>query len=211
MFEREELIQKIVQEKGLEAIPNLINLIDDEDPETRELVRDVLSIYGHEAKDYLLDEFKTRFELNKEDDIVLLYISELLSDLECREIINYLERMLNKYNDERAFPLIIENLFKLTKDKKYLDILETFIEEEGGDLEEIGIMAITHVPSKKVIDILLKKYYNTSDKSVRVLILDSILKIILKDLDLSQYLKEKDIDISQQLQWHLNNSLKNKN
>jgi HEAT repeat protein len=207
MFDRDELIEKIIIEKGIEAIPNLIELIEDEDPEMRELASEVLTSFGPEAKDYVFEEFKKRFASNNEDDVVLLYLSEVLSDYQCKEILPYLERMLNMYNDERAFPLIIENLFKLSKDEKYLNILETFIEDEG-ELEEIGIMAITHAPSEKVVDILIKKYEASTNKSIKVFVLDSILKVLLSDLSLVPYLKEKNLEIAEKIQWQIENSQK---
>lgn len=202
MMSKEEVIQKIVEEKGIEAIPNLISLLKDEDSETRELARDVLSVMGNEANDYILNEFKVRFEKNKEDDIVLLYLAEILTENNNKEIVPYLERMMNNYSDERAFPIIIEHLWKLTEEERYLDILETFLDDEEG-LEELAIIAISHKPKKRVIDLLVKKYRTTENKSIQVFVLDSILKVLLADLSLAEYLKTKDDEISQKLQWHL--------
>ncbi|HBT50747.1 MAG TPA: hypothetical protein DEA49_01340, partial [Petrotoga sp.] len=163
MYSREDLIKKIVDEKGLQAIPNLIELLDDEDYEVRELARDALSVMAPEGKEYLLQEFKRRFNLNLQDDTVLLYLAELLSDLNCHEIVENLKMMFNKFSDERAFPLILENLLKITKDESYLDILKTYIDSDEGEIEEISVMAITELPSRKTLDILLEKYYKTTN------------------------------------------------
>ncbi|MDK2946293.1 HEAT repeat domain-containing protein [Geotoga petraea] len=201
---REDLIQRVLQEKGTDAIPNLIRLLDEEDSETRELAVDVLSVMGNESRDYLLKEFKKRFEKNTENDITLLYLTELLSDLNCKEIVPYLERMINNYTDERAFPVIIENLLKLTKDDKYLDILLTFM-DDGSEMEELALMSITNLPSKKVVDILSEKYENSKDKSKRALIMDSMVKVLLGDFELVPYLQQINPDLSKKLQWQIEN------
>ncbi|MGM0641412.1 MAG: HEAT repeat domain-containing protein [Thermotogota bacterium] len=201
---REDLIQRVLQEKGTEAIPNLIRLLDERDSETRELAVDVLSVMGSESKDYLLEEFKKRFERNREDDVTLLYLTELLADLECQEIVPYLERMINNYTDERAFPIIIENLLKLTKDDKYLDILLTFMDDDS-ETEEIALMSITNIPSKKVVDILSEKYETSKNKSKRALIMDSMVKVLLGDFELVPYLQQINPDLSKKLQWQIEN------
>jgi HEAT repeat protein len=201
---REDLIQRVLQEKGIDAIPNLIRLLDEQDSETRELAVDVLSVMGGESKEYLLEEFKKRFERNREDDVTLLYLTELLADLECQEIVPYMERMINNYTDERAFPIIIENLLKLTKDEKYLDILLTFM-DDGSEMEEIVLMSITNIPSKKVVDILSEKYENSKSKSKRALIMDSMVKVLLGDFELVPYLQQINPDLSKKLQWQIEN------
>jgi len=206
MYSREDLIKKIVDEKGLQAIPNLIELLDDDDYEVRELARDALSVMAPEGKEYLLQEFKRRFNLNIQDDTVLLYLAELLSDLNCHEIVENLKMMFNKFTDERAFPLIIENLLKITKDESYLDILKTYIDSNEGEIEEISIMAVTELPSRKTLDILLEKYYKSDNNSLKALILDSITKILSQNFDLVPYLQERDPDISEKLRWHLSGS-----
>ncbi|MDK2907238.1 MAG: hypothetical protein PWQ66_1199, partial [Petrotoga sp.] len=141
-----------------------------------------------------------------QDDTVLLYLAELLSDLKCHEIVENLKMMFNKFSDERAFPLIIENLLKITKDESYLDILKTYIDSDEGEIEEISVMAITELPSRKTLDILLEKYYKTTNNSLKVLILDSITKILTKNFDLVPYLQERDPEISEKLELHLKRS-----
>ena len=158
LYSRDEVILKIIEEKGIKAIPNLIELLEDENPEVRELAMEALSILAPEGKDYLLKEFKKRFRMNLQDDVVLLYLAELLSDYRCSEIKEDLETMFNRFSDERAFPLILENLLKATQDEKYLDLLKTYLDGEDIDVEEICVMAITELPSKKSIDILLDSH-----------------------------------------------------
>jgi hypothetical protein len=110
--------------------------------------------------------------------------------------------MINNYTDERAFPVIIENLLKLTKDEKYLDILLTFMDDES-EMEEIALMSITNIPSKKVVDILSEKYENSKNKSKRALIMDSMVKVLLGDFELVPYLQQINPDLSKKLQWQI--------
>ncbi|MDN5342791.1 MULTISPECIES: hypothetical protein [Oceanotoga] len=205
-MDREELIQKIIEEKGVSAIPKIVDLLSEEDVETRELARDILEIMGAaDGKDYLFEEFKNRFDLNEDDDISLLYLAEILADFECKEIIPYLERMINSFSDERAFPIIYENLLKLTKDEKYLEYIETYI-DDGGELEEISIMAMTNMPSKRVVNNLISKYKNTNSNSIRALVLDSLVKVLLSDFELVPYLREIEPEISEKISWQLQKS-----
>jgi HEAT repeat protein len=205
-MDREELIQKIIEEKGVSAIPKIVDLLSEEDVETRELARDILEIMGAaDGKDYLFEEFKNRFDLNEDDDISLLYLAEILADFECKEIIPYLERMINNFSDERAFPIIYENLLKLTKDEKYLEYIETYI-DDGGELEEISIMAMTNMPSKRVVNNLISKYKNTNSNSIRALVLDSLVKVLLSDFELVSYLREIEPEISEKISWQLQKS-----
>ncbi|UYO99625.1 hypothetical protein OF820_11205 [Oceanotoga sp. DSM 15011] len=205
-MDREELIQKIIEEKGVSAIPKIVDLLSEEDVETRELARDILEIMGAaDGKDYLFEEFKNRFDLNEDDDISLLYLAEILADFECKEIIPYLERMINNFSDERAFPIIYENLLKLTKDEKYLEYIETYI-DDGGELEEISIMAMTNMPSKRVVNNLISKYKNTNSNSIRALVLDSLVKVLLSDFELVPYLREIEPEISEKISWQLQKS-----
>lgn len=205
-MDREELIQKIIEEKGISAIPKIVDLLSEEDVETRELARDILEIMGAaDGKDYLFEEFKNRFDLNEDDDISLLYLAEILADFECKEIIPYLERMINSFSDERAFPIIYENLLKLTKDEKYLEYIETYI-DDGGELEEISIMAMTNMPSKRVVNNLISKYKNTNSNSIRALVLDSLVKVLLSDFELVPYLREIEPEISEKISWQLQKS-----
>ncbi|BBE31846.1 hypothetical protein OSSY52_19870 [Tepiditoga spiralis] len=198
---KEDIIQKIVEEKGIEAIPNLVKLLEDSDPDTRELARDVIGVMGESANEYLFEDFKKRFDKNLEDDMVMLYLAEILSQNGYKEIIPYLERMINNYTDERAFPIIVEHLWRLTKEERYLDILTTFLDDDDA-VQEIAIMGISHVPTKKGIDVLVDKYNNSKENSSRALILDSILQIIINDFKLVPYLQEKDREIANKLRWH---------
>ncbi|KAF2955509.1 DUF927 domain-containing protein [Marinitoga sp. 38H-ov] len=203
-MKREDIIQRIIEEKGVNAIPVLINLMEDSDPETYEIITDIIDILGSDAKKYLFNEFIKRFEKNYFDDVVMLYLIDVLSNLECKEIIPYLERMLNMYSDERAFPLIIEALLRLTKDEKYIDILATFLDDTG-DLQELAIMAISELPTKKSIKYLLDKYISNISKSEKALILDSIQKLLFKNRELMNEVKNHPAgdEISEMLEWML--------
>ncbi|MDK2898288.1 MAG: hypothetical protein PWP36_507, partial [Thermotoga sp.] len=48
---KEELIERIVSEKGEEAFPKLLELLEDEDPEVKEIVSEVFYRLGDRARE----------------------------------------------------------------------------------------------------------------------------------------------------------------
>ncbi|AEX84799.1 hypothetical protein XO10_01810 [Marinitoga sp. 1135] len=203
-MKREDVIQRIIEEKGVTAIPILIDMMEDSDAETYELIMDIIDIMGAEAKEYLFKEFLKRFNQKNLDDVVMLYLIDILSELECKELAPYLERMLELYSDERAFPIIIEALLRLTKDEKYLDILATYLNDEG-EIQELAVMAMAELPVSKSINYLLNKYTENISKQQKALILDSIQKMLVKNKDLLPIVKEHPAgdEISEMLEWML--------
>jgi hypothetical protein len=203
-MKREDVIQRIIDEKGVKAIPVLIDMLEGSDPETYELITDIIDILGTDAKKYLFEEFKKRFSKNNFDDVVMLYLIDVLSEMECEELKPYLERMMNMYSDERAFPLIIEALLRITKDEKYIDILSTFLDDTG-DIQDLAIMAIAEHPTKKGINYLLNKYMSNISKSEKALILDSIQKMVFKNRTLFDEVKKHPAseEIVEILEWML--------
>ncbi|WP_129409315.1 hypothetical protein [Marinitoga lauensis] len=203
-MKREDVIQRVIEEKGVEAIPVLINMMEESDAETYSLITDIIDVLGPEAKKYLFDEFLKRFEKNSFDDVVMLYLIDVLSEMECQELKPYLERMMNLYSDERAFPIILEALLRITKDEKYIDILATFLDDTG-DIQELAIMAMAEMPTKKGINYLLNKYLENISKSEKALILDSIQKMTFKDNKLLEEVKKHPAgeEIYEMLEWML--------
>lgn len=203
-MKREDVIQRIIEEKGVEAVPILINMMEDSDADTYSLITDIIDALGPDAKRYLFNEFLKRFEKNTVDDVVMLYLIDILSEMECQEIKPYLERMMNLYSDERAFPIIMEALLRITKDEKYVDILATYLNDTG-DLQELAIMALAELPTKKGINYLLNKYMENSSKSEKALILDSIQKMTFKNRDLLEEVRKHPAgeEIFEMLEWML--------
>ncbi|KLO24752.1 HEAT repeat domain-containing protein [Marinitoga sp. 1155] len=201
---REDVIQRIIEEKGVNAIPVLIDMMENSDSETYSLITDIIDVLGDEAKKYLFNEFIKRFERRNLDDVVMLYLIDVLSEMECQELKPYLERMMNLYSDERAFPIILEALLRITKDEKYIDILATFLDDKG-DIQELAIMALAELPTKKSINYLLNKYMENITKSEKALILDSIQKMIFKKRELFNEVKIHPAgeEISEMLEWML--------
>ncbi|WGS65300.1 HEAT repeat domain-containing protein [Marinitoga aeolica] len=203
-MKREDVIQRIIEEKGVKAIPILIEMMEDSDADTYSLITDIIDVMGTEAKAYLFEEFLKRFEKKSFDDVVMLYLIDVLSEMECQEIKPYLERMMNLYSDERAFPIILEALLRITKDEKYIDILATFLDDTG-DIQELAIMALAELPTKKGINYLLNKYLDNISKSEKALILDSIQKMTFKNNDLLEEVKKHPAgeEIFEMLEWML--------
>lgn len=79
---KEELIERIVSEKGEEAFPKLLELLEDEDPEVKEIVSEVFYRLGDRAREFLFNEIQKRRERGFEkNDITNLYIIDILGDL----------------------------------------------------------------------------------------------------------------------------------
>ncbi|WP_232617908.1 hypothetical protein [Thermosipho africanus] len=57
-MEREELIKRIIEEKGEQAIDDLIKLLEDEDSQVKEIASETLFKLGKASKDPLYREFK---------------------------------------------------------------------------------------------------------------------------------------------------------
>lgn len=77
----EKLIDRIVTEKGVEAVPNLIQLLTDEDEKVREVVLQIIYRFGDEARPILLQKYREHIKACQHNDVILLYLIDILSDL----------------------------------------------------------------------------------------------------------------------------------
>jgi len=202
--DREDVINRIVQEKGTDAIPVLIEQLESADPQVSDIADEALMLLAYEGKDIILNHFKERFSLKKRDDVTLLYLAQILAHIKSPEIVPYIQKMFDMFSDERAAPLLIECLLKITGDKKYLDMLYAYSQDI--EFEEIIIMALGDFPSKDSLDKLMKLYELSSDKSIKSLILESTLKILFSDFELVSYVNQRNPEISEKLQWALKNT-----
>ena len=125
-MDREDVINRIVQEKGTDAIPILIEQLESPDPQVSDIADEALMLLAYEGKDIIMNHFKERFSLKKRDDVTLLYLAQILAHIKSTEIVPYIQKMFDMFSDERAAPLLIECLLKVTGDKKYLDMLYAY-------------------------------------------------------------------------------------
>jgi len=157
-MERSELINRIVEEKGSKAIPDLIKLLEDEDSEVREIASEALFKLGDDAKTALLKEFHRRLGERNKNDITLLYIIDLLADFGEKSILNSLYKILSLYSWEEAELIIYEALAKLGEGDKVYEILRYFLleDEERKKLGVQAAMALSYIDRPEVVKDLVR-------------------------------------------------------
>ncbi|ABV32979.1 MULTISPECIES: HEAT repeat domain-containing protein [Pseudothermotoga] len=178
------LIERIVTEKGVDAIPKLVELLTDENDEVREIAFETIQRFGDNAKPILLKIFKDRVHRAQQNDIVLLYLIDVLADMEEKCIKQDLYQLLSRYDNESAQLVIYEALAKLGDGDTVIDILCYFVlEDEYKDqLAEQAIMALAHIPSEKSLNCLVDAYKNKSfSTEIRQDIIKAISMITMKN------------------------------
>ncbi|MDK2886269.1 MAG: hypothetical protein PWP54_827 [Thermosipho sp. (in: thermotogales)] len=183
-MERNELINRIVEEKGANAIPELIKLLEDEDPEVREIASEALFKLGEDAKKALLKEFERRVEERNKNDITLLYIVDLLADFGEKSIVKSLYNILSLYSWEEAELVIYEALAKLGEGDKVYDILRYFLleDEERKKLGAQAAMALSYIDRPEVVKDLVQAIESNEFKGEDLEIIKKALsQIVMKN------------------------------
>ncbi|AAD36704.1 hypothetical protein THMA_1678 [Thermotoga maritima MSB8] len=156
---KEELIERIVSEKGEEAFPKLLELLEDEDPEVKEIVSEVFYRLGDRAREFLFNEIQKRRERGFEkNDITNLYIIDILGDLGEKRMKNVLYELMEKYDSEEALLIIYEALAKIGEGEVFLPELEYLMFEDAyrKELCEQVAMVLANIPTERSLRILLK-------------------------------------------------------
>ncbi len=159
--DREKIIRRIVEEKGKEAIPTLIKLLDDEDPEVKEIAAEAL--YRLEAREELYQELLRRWrEGIEEDDVTVLYIVDILGDLGEKRAKDIFYSLISKYTVEEAVLVIYEALAKIGEGEKLLDVLEYMITEDSyrDSYGDLVAMVLSYIDHPRSIEILKKAYFD---------------------------------------------------
>jgi len=180
----EKLIDRIVTEKGVEAVPNLIQLLTDEDEKVREVVLQIIYRFGDEARPILLQKYREHIKACQHNDVILLYLIDILSDLKETSIKKDLYNLLNRYDDESAQLIIYEAICKLGDGERILNILAYYLleDEYREELATQVIMALSHVPTQRSIDILVKAYKDDRfGEEIRKDIVQAISMLTMKD------------------------------
>lgn len=157
-MEREELIKRIIEEKGEQAIDDLIKLLEDEDSQVKEIASETLFKLGKASKDPLYREFKKRLHEGSRNDITLLYIIDLLADLGDERIKKDLYNALSLFDFEEAELIIYEALSKLGDGEKVYKILRYFLLEDA-DRKKYGAqaaMALSYIEMPEVVKDLVQ-------------------------------------------------------
>ncbi|AKI98056.1 HEAT repeat domain-containing protein [Kosmotoga pacifica] len=181
-MDRNELIRKIVDEKGVEAIPVLMELLRKEDDETAQICLDALAQIGEEGRKALINELKHIEKEQVRNDITVLYIVDKLGEIRETRAVPTLYSLLQLYDNEDAQVVIYEALAKLGEGERIVDVL-TLLLEEAQTLEFIDqlIMALSHTKSIKGLKALVKLYSKAGlDKGTKAFVLEGI-QIMLMD------------------------------
>ncbi|KAF2960464.1 MULTISPECIES: hypothetical protein [unclassified Thermotoga] len=156
---KEELIERIVKEKGEGAFPKLLELLEDEDPEVKEIVSEVFYRLGDRAREFLFNEIQKRRERGFEkNDITNLYIIDILGDLGEKRMKSVLYELMEKYDSEEALLIIYEALAKIGEGEVFLPELEYLMFEDAyrKELCEQVAMVLANIPTERSLRILLK-------------------------------------------------------
>jgi HEAT repeat protein len=180
----EKLVERIMTEKGVEAIPSLIDLLTDEDEKVRETVLQIIYRFGDTARPILLQKYREHIKMCQQNDVVLLYLVDILSDFGETSIKKDLYNLLSKYDDESAQLVIYEAICKLKDGEKILDVLAYYLleDEYREELATQVIMALSHVPTPRTIEVLTRAYRDERfTQDIKKDIVQAISMLTMKD------------------------------
>jgi hypothetical protein len=166
---RLEVINRVVEEKGEAAIPDLLSLMEknEDDPELIEMTIEVLRRMDEKIidslREYLRDKQK-RLNANpreyKEEAYrtTLLVVIDLVGELGYQEDIPLIESFLGVFDQEKAHLIIYEAIAKLGGGSKYLDLLEllAFEDDFTEEMIEQVIMTLSYIDEPRALFDLLK-------------------------------------------------------
>jgi len=210
----EELIERIVEEKGEEAIPVLKSLlIEYDDEELIKLIIETLDKLGKAGKEEIYRVFsefcRNKSELNNPK---IYYLIDSLANNGDRRIIPDLMSILKKTKYEETSLLIYDALAMLGEGEKVVDVLTVMSEEEfDQDSWEILIMALSHTKSVKAFLKLKEMYNNQKDENRKIMILEGMINILNEREELIPQLNNDEFgrEILKKINLWLKNNEKN--
>jgi len=173
---RDEVIRKIVDEKGEEAIPVLLDLLEKEDDEVANICLDALCDMGSSGIDALFKKLKEIVSEGRQNDITALYIVDRLSDIGETRIVPLIYSMLKLYDSEEAQVILYEALAKLGEGDKVVDLLSMLLKEAvSTDFRDQIIMALSYTGSMKALKALVELYNDDKiDKATKAFLLEAL-------------------------------------
>lgn len=185
-MEREELINRIVEEKGVEAAPVLLILLVSEDSETAQICFDALIQMGKDVVPFLIEKMRSE----DIDPVSRLYLADLAGEIGDIRAVTHLYELLSKYSDERSQIVIYEALARLGEGEKVVDVLALMLEENyDAELQDQLIMALSNTDSSVAVKALAGFYGNKlADKSAKAFALEGIHSILARRHELKNYL-----------------------
>jgi len=127
--EREELINRIIEEKGVNAFDDMVKLLEDEDENVREIAAEVLYRLGDSVKGKLEEILRNSISSGEKNKTSLLYIIDLLGDLNVKSAVKDILKALELYDFEEAQLIIYEALAKLGAGEQFYPLLRYMLLE----------------------------------------------------------------------------------
>ncbi len=192
MTDRRDLVDRIIEEKGEDAIPILVKLLDEEDTDVAEICLDALLGMGKPGKMALVNKLKEIKNKNKKGDMTALYIIDRLAETKDRKIVQLIYSFLELYSDERSQVIIYEALAKQGEGEKVVDPLILMLDDaRNSEFIELLVMALSNTGTRKALERLAELYHNDSiDKSTRSFILEGIHNLIANNPTFSEILRQ---------------------
>ncbi|ANE42392.1 hypothetical protein JM64_09355 [Fervidobacterium ngatamarikiense] len=124
-------MRRIVEEKGENAYDEIISLLEkeDDDPEVREIVTEVLYRLGDRIASKLEKTIKEKIKSGIKNDVPLLYLIDLAGDLGLRRLVTDITKALELYDLEEAQLVIYEALAKLGAGEQFYPLLRYMLLE----------------------------------------------------------------------------------
>lgn len=167
--EREELINRIIEEKGVNAFDDMVKLLEDEDENVREIAADVLYRLGDSVKGRLEEILRKSISAGEKNKTNLLYIIDLLGDLNVKSASKDILRALELYDFEEAQLVIYEALAKLGEGEQFYPLLRYML-LEGEERFEFGaqvamVMSYLDIPEivRDFVDAIDSNDYSGED------------------------------------------------
>ncbi|MFN6991665.1 MAG: HEAT repeat domain-containing protein [Fervidobacterium sp.] len=151
--EREKLIERIINEKGTEAFEDMIKLLEDDDENVREIAAEVLYRLGDSSLGKLEQVLKDTIRKGEKNKVSLLYIIDILGDLNDRNAVKDILKALELYDFEEAQLVIYEALAKLGAGEQFYPLLKYML-LEGEERFEYGpqvAMVLSYLDMPEVV------------------------------------------------------------
>lgn len=156
--EREKLIERIINTKGTEAFEDMIKLLEDDDENVREIAAEVLYRLGDSILVKLEQVLKDTIRKGEKNKVSLLYIIDILGDLNDRNAVKDILKALELYDFEEAQLVIYEALAKLGAGEQFYPLLKYML-LEGDERFEYGpqvAMVLSYLDIPEVIHNLVE-------------------------------------------------------
>ncbi len=127
--EREELIERIINEKGPDAFDDMLKLLDDEDEHVKEIATEVLYRIGDSVRPKIEEYVKKEVLRGEKNNMKLLYLIDLLGDMGAKNSVKDILKALELYDFEEAQIVIYEALAKLGAGEQFYPLLRYMLLE----------------------------------------------------------------------------------